>query len=301
MFEADLQAIRRGVEAAPFSIGLTACSEDEWIETDERLEGELALKDAILADPRETAFMETPDSIAEQDEVRRRLTEFLPRRFPEIYVRSSRTMQVGAQRCVTLDGVSPLRDASRLVQEDLLLMRRERGGWTLIAGSLCFPTTWRLQDKIGLPMSEIHAPVPGFAGRMDQRIARIFDHLRDGTLVERFNLSVHGDDRLRYAISRLGPHERFPLDADVRGRAHLRVERQSLRLLPDTGAILFTVRIHLDPLTSLARRTEGPALARVLRNKIAALSPDQLSYKGLAESSDRLLQALDDVIAEVAG
>ena len=35
-------------------------------------------------------------------------------------------------------------------------------GYTLEAASLCFPARWRLMDKMGLPMSGIHKPVPDY-------------------------------------------------------------------------------------------------------------------------------------------
>ncbi|TIU52784.1 MAG: DUF3445 domain-containing protein, partial [Mesorhizobium sp.] len=57
---------------------------------------------------------------------------------------------------------APLVQASLLVQEDLILMRRDESGWRLAAGSLCFPSSWSLLEKFGKPLQQIHAPVPGF-------------------------------------------------------------------------------------------------------------------------------------------
>src|SRR5919205_916624 len=57
----------------------------------------------------------------------------------------------------------PLECASRLVQEDLVLMARHDSGWQLAAASLCFPSTWVLAEKFGRDMDGIHKPVPGYA------------------------------------------------------------------------------------------------------------------------------------------
>ena len=47
-----------------------------------------------------------------------------------------------------------------------------------------------------------------------------------------------------------GVRSRFG-DVEAAARAFIRVERQTLRKLPVTGDILFTIRIHLDPMAAL--------------------------------------------------
>jgi len=182
------------------------------------------------------------------------------------------------------------------VQEDLLLMRRDPEGWRLVAGSLCFPSTWVLAEKLGRDMAAIHGPVPGYAGKMAGMIARIFDSLKADQLVERLNWSIYSDDRLRYAQSKQDPLQRFPVGVDVSGRAHVRVERQTLRRLPTSGQILFTVRVHVDPVSAFSSDARGRELARALHDQLAALSPAQLAYKGIAEARERLLGALEAIV-----
>ena len=72
----------------------------------------------------------------------------------------------------------------------------------------------------------------------------------------------------------------------------IRVERQTLRKLPDTGYILFTIKVLLDPLAALGRHPEGPRLAQGLRSQLQMLDTAQLAYKGLVESRDLLVEAL---------
>jgi hypothetical protein len=220
------------------------------------------------------------------------LCAHLPARFPAIYRREPAAMHIlPAARCVALDGEPPLLIASRLVQEDLLLMRRGADGWRLVAGSLCFPSSWVLDEKLGRAMDAIHAPVPGFAGRVGEMVARIFDNLRPEQPVERMNWSIYDDATLRHASSK-PRSERFPPNAAMRERAHIRVERQTLRRLPRSGAILFTVRVFADPLAALSARPDGGLLAGALHRQIGQLSPDQLAYKGLTEVRERLLTML---------
>ena len=73
-------------------------------------------------------------------------------------------------------------------------------------------------------------------------------------------------------------------------RLWLRVERQTLRRLPDTGAIAFGIRIHQHPLSSLAG--SGERLS-TLRTAIANLPIETFDYKslgGFAAALDEWIQ-----------
>lgn len=276
----------------PFSIGLAPIDLTRWIEQDALLAQQLALKEIILRDERADAFGALAGSEAGQGEVLELLAAHLPGRFPETYRREGNALRVlPGDRLVALEGEPALLIASRLVQEDLLLMQRDAEGWRLVAGSLCFPSTWVLAEKLGREMDAIHAPAPGYAGRMAGMVARIFDNLKPEQPVERFNWSLYGDARLRYAQSKQDPLERFPPGQSA-SQAHIRVERQTLRRLPRSGDILFTVRVHVDPVAAFAGDARGRELARALRDELAALSPEQLAYKGLVEARERLLRVL---------
>lgn len=85
-----------------------------------------------------------------------------------------------------------------LVQEDLCLMRRGPGGWRLAAASVSFPSSWSLRDKFGRTLDALHEPVPGYAGTMAVRMARVFDNLRVGIPVTRMNWSLYGDAHLHH-------------------------------------------------------------------------------------------------------
>jgi dimethylamine monooxygenase subunit A len=275
-----------------FSIGLSPIDVADWIEQDELLVEQLALKETILAQEGAAAFAALEGSEAGQAEVLQLLAAYLPARYPATYRREGEALRIlPSDRAVALEGEPPLLVASRLVQEDLLLMRRDDEGWRLVAGSLCFPSTWVLAEKLGRPMDAIHAPVSGYAGKMAGMVARIFDNLKAEQPVERFNWSIYGDARLRYAQSKQDPLRRFPPDQSA-SHAHIRVERQTLRRLPLSGDILFTVHVHADPAAGLVADPRGRELARALHGQLAALSPDELAYKGIVEARELLLASL---------
>jgi hypothetical protein len=178
--------------------------------------------------------------------------------------------------------------ASRLVSDDLCLMERRDRGWTLTAASLCSPTYFRLDHALGRTLHELHEPVPG-GEQLANRIARVFDGLRDGLVLERFNWTVQAGPE-RYTPTRKPLHERAAGASlhEAAALLHLRVERQTIRRLPQTGGVLFTIRIRLDPLAGLL---EARADAEAFAAAWATASADARRYKGW-QVYDRLVAAL---------
>lgn len=283
-----------------FRIGTRPLDPADWLEPDEQLGIQLAEKTRLLRERMAEVFAEEPGSRAAQTELFDRLAAYLPARFPELWTpeHGAIRIQPTGDRIVLDAGDPPLLRAARLVQDDLLLLERSDEGWRLTAGSLCFPSSWVLAEKMGLVLDAIHAPVPDFGPgtRQAQIMARMFDALRPETPMIRWNFSLYGDDRL-FHPDVLGPGEaRFGTGPRAEP-VFLRVERQTLSKLPLTGAIAFSIRISLDPLTRLERHPEGARIAAELAGQIEALTPDQLAYKGLTREKARLQARL----AELAG
>ncbi|TKB77969.1 MAG: DUF3445 domain-containing protein, partial [Mesorhizobium sp.] len=78
-------------------------------------------------------------------------------------------------------------------------------------------------------------------------------------------------------------------DGDIDAHAFIRVERQTLRKLPVSGDVLFTIRIHLDPLAVLERHRDRAAPAASLAEQLLTLDEAQLDYKGMTADRDRLV------------
>jgi hypothetical protein len=129
--------------------------------------------------------------------------------------------------------------------------------------------------------------VPGFAGDMESRVARIFDNLRSGAPVERFNWSIYDNDALHHPLP----------STTASDAAFIRVERQTLLKIPRSGDILFTIRVLIDPIAAFRAHPDGTSLARALRAQLLAMTPAQLAYKGMTENRDRLATELANLAA----
>lgn len=285
----------------PFSIGLAPLDLAAWIEPDDRLLADLAEKDRLLAERRAVVFAAEPYTGDAQREVLALLVAHLPDRFPDVWrVEPDGTVTIAGGRRIdpAAEPEAPLVTAARLVQEDLLVMRRGPDGWRLAAAALCFPSAWSLGEKFGASLDGLHERVPGYPGAMAARMGRIFDSLRPEQPVWRLNWSLFPDDRLHHPESKGRPRAWFGSDDDLAAAVFVRVERQTLRRLPGSGDLLFTVRIHVDPLTAFRSHPDGARMATGLRDRLLALDAEQLAYKGIAAHRDRLAAALERIAAE---
>jgi len=156
----------------------------------------------------------------------------------------------GAGRGMGRETDPPLQRAARLVSDDLVLLEQgPPGDWRMRSAIVTAPTYWRLPELINMDLGALHQPVPGGDPGLASRIARVFTSLAPDRILERFNWTVQAGAE-RFTPQR--PSARGGQPEDL----HLRVERQTVRKLPDTGAVLFTIRICLDPLTAMLEDAE---------------------------------------------
>ncbi|MEM6664771.1 MAG: DUF3445 domain-containing protein [Pseudomonadota bacterium] len=284
----------------PFGINLRSLDPSAWIDVDDRLAIDLARKSELFDDRFEAVFQALPGTEDAQREVLEALADHLGSCHGKTHSRDGDTVTVretGASQAIGNPDVPPLLAASRLVQDDLCLMRKGEAGYRLVAASLCFPSGWRLHDKIGRPMVEIHAPVPGYAGRMASMVDRIFEKLRVGLPVWRMNWSIYSDDDLHMP----GAHDQvdWAPGLDITGdNAFIRTERQTLTRMPRSGDILFTIKVAVDPLHALPGSTRGRDLARALGDGVDGLNDAELGYKGLLQHKTGIRKLLSELSSD---
>jgi hypothetical protein len=156
--------------------------------------------------------------------------------------------------------------------DDLCLLGAEPG-LPLLAGAVLFPSHWHLADKLGRPLAEVHDYVPGYPA---PQVDRFLGRLRPGQVVWRRNLLLHRDGELHAPGART---DDVPVD-----RWWLRSERQTLRLLPRTGGVLFTIHTDTAPLADLDQGTR-----RALADHLEALPPTWAPYAGVGHHLPDLL------------
>ncbi|KAF8304832.1 hypothetical protein DL93DRAFT_2090079 [Clavulina sp. PMI_390] len=261
-----------------------------------------------------------------------------------------------------LDVEDPMSVAGLLVQDDLALMvEGSDGRYYFQAGSICLAGFWRMIDKIGLPLEEIHTRgrVPQYETKLHLSLGRFFSKLRLDKPVVRNNYFVQvvdtspvaaspspsgcpmstiaplsdaphplptptfdanaptigrtsrlvDPDQIGWSDSTNGPEGVFdqgpkaptpssllagtfepPAPTSDVGAVRLRQERQSLRRLPRSGAVVFTIRTYIDRFTSLAKEKGVPGR---LASAIRSWPEDVAEYKGQELYRDAVLPYLD--------
>lgn len=274
-----------------FKIGLKPLDLQDWLIFDDNYDLYIDEKKRLLAERPADVFVAEPGSEPVQEEVLQLVRDHLAN-YP-VRPGTHEAMPANQDEMIS-EGKTSLPElllASLQVQEDLLVMQHGNEGWYLSAGSLSFPSSWSLKEKFGHPLDVIHGPVPGFGRgtRNAMLIDRIFNSLQVEKPVWRMNWSIYGDADLFHPTRKREGIGENPLASFVR------VEYQTLRKLPETGAILFTVRIFLDPLTAIARLKDRRHACEKFKALLLELNDRQLEYKGLSGDRQRLINTLDEI------
>jgi hypothetical protein len=172
------------------------------------------------------------------------------------------------------------------LEPDFLLLLPDGKNVKLVAGVVCFPSSWSLEEKIGRPIQEIHAMVPGLNANLGNPIQNFLLKLKPGFSWNRRNwgLSCSGDRNHHPALGLKPMDEKIELK-DV----FFRVEEQSLVLMPKSGGIIFGIRLKIIPLSDF--KSEETARLRLI-NALKTMPDDMVRYKGLTSSRNRILKLL---------
>ncbi|WP_294257380.1 DUF3445 domain-containing protein [uncultured Sphingomonas sp.] len=257
-------------------MGLVRVPEAEWLTPDADLAARAAVfaaePDCVQVLPEaETAVNEVARMLSHRDLQSRHAGES---RDPSTStfgarVEPERAMDPGFRRDDGLEGraaraAATLRTAAASVWEDLCILTPDASGqYRLTGAALAFPTDWHLAEKLGLALTPIHAPIHGYAEQLAAGVDHFFATLHPGRIFGRTNWFVVASDAWRY-LPQDDPKVRFAhVIADNAGETlFVRCERQTLRRLPQSGAVLFTIGIHVAPLDRLSTG----AVARVAQS-----------------------------------
>ena len=277
-----------GSEPYRMAMDLVTVPESVWFELDDQYIPEMAQKRHLLTAAFSEVFAAMPNSDAARAETLDMVIAALTVHHPNWFSRNGMVLHnhlTGENWDTQLN--DPLELAGRLVQEDLCLIQNRDDGPVFTAAVVCFPSRWRLLDKIGKPLAAVHGPVPLYANRLARPVDRIMRHLKPGHIVSRLNWSLLDDPALFQPGGKWRTESDSSITADNAGdRVFLRVERQTLRRLPATGAVLFGIRVHVYPLYQVIDRPDrSAALAAAVRSLPAEIR----HYKSLLPFQTALL------------
>lgn len=252
------------------AMGMRPLNLATWLQVDEHREEELALKAELLEAKYDAVVAIEPAGDAASRELLAEVKAFLTAYHPLVST-------------ATNPDEHPIVQAGRLAQEDFCILVRD-DVWRLRAASVCFPSRWDLAQKIGATLDEIHSPVPGYDGELSAPTNSFFERLRPERSYWRLNWTLldHPDlfqpERARVAPS--GELEDW----------FFRVERQTLRQLPHTNAIVFTIRTYVTSAASL--RASDEQFVPALLHGLETAPTEVQDYKGWTGVAERLRESL---------
>jgi len=225
----------------------------DWIIRDDAFAAQMAYRDALLAQKRAAIF-------ACDDSAKAPAQELLARVLADL--RQDAGYRFDGAQVTRPDGVvidakadHPLLTAGRLAQEDYCILLPEDGGQILRGAVLCFPASWTLAEKINRDMFAIHQPVDSYGDDMGKRIGRMFHMIRPEQPLWRANNLIYSNPDLFQP--RVQGEERIVKS----GKRWVRVERQTIMRLPESGALVFGIHTFQVPLEVLADEEAAALLA----------------------------------------
>jgi hypothetical protein len=253
------------------SMGTRALHDDRWLSIDDDWSPERVDARRLLRDRRGDVLASAPAGRVRDAalELGSRIDAWLAARHPDL-----------ADDAHLGEGDAMAAARARVAEDVCVLTPDAGGGWVLAAGAVCFPSYWRLHEKVGRPLPAVHAPVPGYAGPLSARVDTFLGRLRPGQGVWRRNWSIH-DNADRFAPVRRA--------VDPTSRRWLRSEYQTLVRLEETDTVAFTIRTQQVAVEQLAAR---PDVCAALAAALRAWTPAQRRYKGAAVDG-ALLRSLD--------
>ncbi|MES2982030.1 MAG: heme-dependent oxidative N-demethylase subunit alpha family protein [Verrucomicrobiota bacterium] len=174
-----------------------------------------------------------------------------------------------------------------LWEADFLLMKPDAEGvFRLYGGCLCFPSHWDLHDKLGQPMSAIHAPVPGLNETLGRQIDGFLQRIKPGTSWERANWGLSRSPELNLHPSRKLPRLDPTITLDD---VWFRLEQQSLVALPGSGGILFGIKLVI---ISMHEIKADPTSRQGLMRALQTMPESMAQYKGISTARERLIDLI---------
>jgi hypothetical protein len=258
-------------------MGVKPLDLDKWLLVDHERDADLEEIGRLIDDHRDEIIYFEPSALPGCEELSNEVLHHLQQKH------ELNTLRINQQPNHT-----PIEAIRRVVQEDLCLLERRPEGWTMTACAVAIPTQWDVRSKYGKTLDVIHEPVPRYDTDLSHPMSVFFDRLRPEAPVWRANRTLTDDPSLRLAPQRRHHPMREDITIDnVADRVWLRVEYQTLRRLPRSDVIIFTIRILRQKIASVADNSE--ALTELVRS-LTKMPSDVRHYKDSTWRHARLIK-----------
>ncbi|MEM7401068.1 MAG: DUF3445 domain-containing protein [Pseudomonadota bacterium] len=190
---------------------------------------------------------------------------------------------------------NPLELVSYLIGDDICLLNEENDDFRLIAASVCAPTWWDLQEKIGKPLADIHAPIADLEEKIGRMIRHFLKNLKTDDCFQRSNWFLFScPDYCVFpnCFDFYSNMKNVSLD-NIESTLFLRSERQTFRRMEKTNHIVFGIKVYVEPITIAKKNL---AIAEDLNLALLTMSDQQKQDLGITFVERPLRSYLAEVI-----
>ncbi|KAI9825098.1 MAG: hypothetical protein M1832_001418 [Thelocarpon impressellum] len=283
------------------TMSLTKLEPDWWLELEKDYASRIRQRQALVAEHGTAVLNYLPGSELACKELMEMCLQFLCARYPHYFSLSAdkTTFRNGIlQNETRLKEKHPLLVLLDNVPEDFALMFRDPddGFYYFRAGVICSALGWNVETKLGLQLHQIHAPIPDYKEKMRFSMDRYFSRLPTDRPIQRGSWGLEIDQPLFMPPGDPLEANRESQQADLTlSRCHLRVDWQTLRRLPLSGAIVFNFKALFTPVEHFRHEPYIPALcARNLRDGKKSL----MRYKNTWHVEHVVVPALERMARE---
>ncbi|GIZ44853.1 hypothetical protein CKM354_000803900 [Cercospora kikuchii] len=248
------------------TMSITKMEPDWWLELNQEYADTIRWRVQTFEEQRDTVLQTLPGSEVATRELMEMCLQFLCARYPHYFHLDRENMIFHNHILKTqtdLASTPPMLVLLHNVPEDFAIMLRdpETGLYTFRSGMIMSSLGWSLGTKIGLKLSDIHKPVPDYKEKMEFSMDRYFSKKPTDKPIQRGSWGLEVDRPLfmppgdPHSIVREAQNSDHSID-----RMHLRVDWQTLRRLPLSGAIVFNFKGLFTPVTEFRDEPYIPSL-----------------------------------------
>ncbi|MEO0379355.1 MAG: DUF3445 domain-containing protein [Pseudomonadota bacterium] len=210
-----------------------------WLRVDDAYAGQMARRVELLETQADTVLYLDPDAAPAARELLHTAIEMLPALG---FGQDGTVVTCPDGRKVDVSSTQPLEALGRMFQNDFVLMEKRGDQHVLTGAILCFPASWRLSEKAGRPLTDIHIPVQEYSDEVGRRVQRLFDGIQVGRPLWRFNQLWYQDPELHQPRSASEPRR---VGSGLKEGRYFRSERQTLLRLPHSRAVVFAIHTYV--------------------------------------------------------
>ncbi|KAF4998293.1 hypothetical protein FGRMN_3342 [Fusarium graminum] len=253
------------------TMSLKKLDPDFWLEIESTYCQRIAQRKALYAKHGTDVLRALPGSELACKELMEMVIQFLCARYPTAFELRGKVFVnhiLGVKQ--DLNHIEPLNFLLEHVPEDFALTLRDpaTGRYCFRAGVIISSVGWKLSEKIGLGLPEIHATVPDYKEKMEFSMDRFFTKMPVNSPIQRGSwglevgqpLFIPSDDP-EFKVREV---QNPSLSED---EVHLRVDWQTLRRLPLSGAIVFNFKALFTPMTEFRDEPYIPSLVLKVLNE----------------------------------